>query len=138
MLVRWLGAFALTQLVELPLYAHALRDAVPSRARWAWAALPSALTHPLLWWVFPIVAGQVGYVGAVVSLELAVVVVEAVVLRTLVAGARTTAETRAASHATEPTSFLAGSRYGPWVVAAVANGASVAAGALSRALFAWP
>ncbi|MEZ4253485.1 MAG: hypothetical protein R3B99_35195 [Polyangiales bacterium] len=136
MLVRWLGAFALTQLVELPLYAHALREAVPSRARWAWAALPSTLTHPLLWWVFPSVAGRVGYVGAVVSLELAVVVVEAVVLRTLVAGART--ETRAASHPTEPTRFLAGSRYGPWIVAAVANGASVAAGALSRALFAWP
>ncbi|MCB9612553.1 MAG: hypothetical protein H6722_08895 [Sandaracinus sp.] len=137
MLVRWLGAFALTQLVELPLYAHALREAVPSRARWAWAGLPSALTHPLLWWVFPSVAGRLGYVGAVMSLELVVVVVEAVALRTIVAGARSTTTT--ASHlGTEPTSFLAGSRYGPWVVAAVANGASVAAGALSRALFAWP
>lgn len=42
----WLGAFALTQAIEAPIYA---RWSVAGR--WRAALLPSAITHPLLWFV---------------------------------------------------------------------------------------
>jgi hypothetical protein len=44
---RWLAAFLLTQLVEVPIYAKALRG----RAHIAFAA--SAITHPAVWFGFP-------------------------------------------------------------------------------------
>lgn len=43
-LLMWLGAFALTQAIEAPIYA---RFCVAGR--WKAALLPSAVTHPLLW-----------------------------------------------------------------------------------------
>lgn len=46
-LARWLLAFAVTQAVEMPLYWLALR--VP----WRVAFFASALTHPVVWFVFP-------------------------------------------------------------------------------------
>jgi len=46
-LAMWARAFAVTQLVEAPLYRATLR------ASWGRALAPSALTHPLVWFVFP-------------------------------------------------------------------------------------
>jgi len=45
--LAWALAFALTQLVELPVY-RAL-----ARVRWAQAFVPSLVTHPLVWFAFP-------------------------------------------------------------------------------------
>lgn len=45
-------AFAVTQLVEVPIYARALRSRTRS-VRIAVAFGASALTHPLVWYVFP-------------------------------------------------------------------------------------
>ena len=49
-IIAWLSAFVLTQLVECPIYVWALR---PRRNVWAWAFLASAITHPLVFFVFP-------------------------------------------------------------------------------------
>lgn len=46
-LLTWLRAFAFTQIVEAPLYRHALG------VSWAKALAPSAITHPLVWFFFP-------------------------------------------------------------------------------------
>lgn len=43
-LLMWLGAFALTQAIEAPIYARWCLG-----GRWKAALLPSAVTHPLLW-----------------------------------------------------------------------------------------
>ena len=47
--VQWLLAFALTQLIEVPIYAFAHRR--PHRLLKAFGA--SAITHPVVWWVIP-------------------------------------------------------------------------------------
>jgi hypothetical protein len=47
--VEWLGAFALTQAIEMPIYARV----VPAPHRWLKAFGASALTHPIVWWMFP-------------------------------------------------------------------------------------
>ena len=51
-LCGWLVAFALTQLVEMPIHARALRDR--GRARWALAFAASAMTHPFVYFGFPL------------------------------------------------------------------------------------
>src|SRR5262249_19658166 len=48
--VGWLKAFALTELIEAPIY----RFAIPSG--WSPALLASAITHPFVWFAFPRVA----------------------------------------------------------------------------------
>ncbi len=54
MIGRWLIAFVFTQLVEVPLYARALRgDRRPLLATLAIAFGASAITHPVVWFVFP-------------------------------------------------------------------------------------
>lgn len=47
----WLLAFALTQLVEVPIHARALRERGGSR--WLLAFAASALTHPFVYLAFP-------------------------------------------------------------------------------------
>lgn len=114
----WLSAFVLTQLVEAPLFAHALRDR-PVGPRAALALLPSTLTHPILWFVlFPPLRHALGYVGAVLVGELVVVVTEGVVL----------------------TSFLAGRDrlLRAFATSLLANVLSTTVGLTSRALFGWP
>ncbi len=59
-LSTWIGAFALTSLVEAPIYVAALRGSfVDEPLPWwkaiMWAVLASALTHPVVWFVFPFV-----------------------------------------------------------------------------------
>ena len=48
----WAGAFCLTQLVEIPIYLTAARK-FPASRRWCFAAGASAITHPVVWFVFP-------------------------------------------------------------------------------------
>jgi hypothetical protein len=60
--VGWLGAFAFTQAVEVPIWTHALRKhrTVASGQR-PWSVLvaaaiafgATAITHPIVWFVFP-------------------------------------------------------------------------------------
>lgn len=60
--VDWLWAFAFTQLIEMPVYVRRI-GCSPLRAFGA-----SALTHPLIWFVFPYL--HMGYIWAVVLMEL--------------------------------------------------------------------
>lgn len=46
----WLSAFAVTQAVEVPIYARALAH---RSHRWWWAFGASLITHPVVYWVFP-------------------------------------------------------------------------------------
>ena len=55
----WLSAFLLTQIVEVPIYVHALTREQPERVfeRWQAALLvafaASTITHPIVWFVMP-------------------------------------------------------------------------------------
>lgn len=58
----WLGAFVFTQVVEVPIWAYALRRGCrpePGREPWPlWVAVllgagASAITHPFVWFYFP-------------------------------------------------------------------------------------
>ncbi len=46
-MTAWLGAFAVTQLVEVPIYLRA------TRGRWVVAFCASLLTHPVVFFGFP-------------------------------------------------------------------------------------
>ncbi len=107
--VRWAAAFAVTTAVEAPVYAHALRA---RRRRWAWALSASALTHPIVWFVFPRFWPG-GWWHQTLAAEAFAVTVEAVGL-----------------------SALGVSRSVAWAL--LANGASVAVGLSARALWGWP
>ena len=132
----WLSAFTLTQLIEIPFYIRACRgrnmdspaaenpiltihpsSANPTLAtqirapQLALAFLPSALTHPLVWFVFPRL--PLSYVPMVVCAELFAVGAEAALL-----------------HALRVPRALA------WSL--VANAASLGIGLLLRALVGWP
>ena len=115
-MIAWLAAFVFTQVVEIPIYLAAL-----SRARGASkqprdffvAFGASAITHPLLWLLFPRTHTQHGYVVATAIAEIVVVIVEAGWLRLF--GLR---------------------RALAWSFAA--NAASLSLGILSRALFGMP
>lgn len=70
-LTPWLVAFVFTQLVEVPIYAVALRTRIVT----AFGA--SAITHPIVWFViFPFV--PLPYLGLIVLAESFAVVVEAI------------------------------------------------------------
>ena len=90
----WLAAFALTQVVEGPIYTLALRDfSWPKRI--ALSLVPSLLTHPIVWGVFVLHwpfgwethwdwAGQsAGYITMVLAAETFAVVVEGIFLHAL-------------------------------------------------------
>jgi hypothetical protein len=139
-IAAWLSAFTLTQLIEIPFYIRACRGrnmdspaaanpihpihpstATPTLAtqirtpylatQLALAFLPSALTHPLVWFVFPRL--PLSYVPMVVCAEVFAVGAEAALL-----------------HALRVPRALA------WSL--VANAASLGAGLLLRALVGWP
>lgn len=134
----WLGAFALTQLVEAPIYAHALRWAPSWPARVGLACLPSALTHPLLWLAFPELRALLPYAASVVVLEALVVGLEAGVLFALLrhlGRAAMDGGAEGASGGRPRTSALAGSALR---LSLLANTASVGASLVTRALFGWP
>ncbi len=72
MLLAWLGAFAVTQAVEVPLYGRALRG------RWGVAFAASLWTHPVVWFGFPLWFRTLGHVRQVVLAEAFAVAIEAV------------------------------------------------------------
>ncbi len=139
-IAAWTSAFALTQLVEIPLYTRAFRrvdeDSLPPEnpirsihlspanptlatrirtphlaTQLALAFLPSALTHPLVWFAFPRL--PLSYLPMVALAEVFAVAGEAALLHAL--GVR---------------------RALAWSLAA--NAASLGAGLLLRALVGWP
>lgn len=69
----WLIAFALTQLVEVPIYL------VATKRNLQVAFLASTFTHPIVWFVFPLV--PIAYWPMVALAEAFAVVVEAAWLR---------------------------------------------------------
>ncbi len=107
-LAGWLFAFALTQAVEMPIWAVALCG---RRGRWLVAFGASALTHPIVWWVFPRLWPS-GYWAMVVAAEAFAVLAEAAYMRAF--GLR---------------------RALPWSL--LANGASCAAGFAIYAVLGW-
>ena len=106
----WLGAFLLTQLIEIPIYVGLLRCSLPR----AFGA--SALTHPVIWFGFFHARAPGGYWERVIAAELFAVVFEAAYFRPR--GRRRVAVAA--------------------IAALTANAASVAVGVTSRSLFGWP
>jgi hypothetical protein len=116
--VAWASAFALTQLVEVPIYSLFLRAFLPERpflSRIGIAFGASAITHPFVWFVFPLMHAR--YAVYLAVSELFAVVVEAAWLR--LTGVR------------RPVPVLL-------LASLVANGASAGLGLSARALFGWP
>jgi hypothetical protein len=106
-MLDWLAAFAFTQLIEIPVYLRGLRCPL-------WRAfVASALTHPVVWFVFGHPALPGPYWARVAAAELFAWLVEAVWFRR--SGAK---------------------RALAWSLAA--NLASLTLGLLSRALFGGP
>ena len=99
----------MTQVVECPIYARALRG---RRRRWAWAFALSALTHPVIFFGFPALFHG-DYWVYVSAAEAFAVGAETVMLRAL-----------GVSNAL--------------LWAGLANGASLLVGLSSRALWGWP
>lgn len=78
-LLAWLRALALTQLVEAPIYRCALG------LSWWRALVPSFVTHPFVWFAFPLLGPEgLPYAAWVAIAELCVFVVEAALLARLV------------------------------------------------------
>lgn len=70
----WLGAFLLTQIIEVPIYCWMARTLTGTwRALYALGA--STITHPLIWFCLPWQTGP--YVPLLIAVEAFAVVVEA-------------------------------------------------------------
>ena len=110
MIARWAAAFALTQLVEMPIYVRALGR---RRHRTAVAFAASAITHPIIWFVVPALWMGRSYFAMAFASEAFAVLAEAMWLTRF--GVR---------------------RALAWSFAA--NGASVCVGLAVRAAFGWP
>jgi hypothetical protein len=71
----WLRAFVFTQIIEAPIYRRALG------VSWGRALAPTAITHPIVWFVFPLLRRVgVDYVSMVILAELFAWLVEAAFL----------------------------------------------------------
>lgn len=83
--MRWLVAFGLTQAIEAPLYWLAIKRsaATPlSLGERAFAALgPSALTHPVVWFVVPWLLPDAGILMRLAVAESFAILAEALFLR---------------------------------------------------------
>ncbi len=77
----WPASFLLTLVVELPLYVAVSRKRVPVWTGCLAGAVCSATTHPLLWFVWPLVVKR--YVLFVVTGELLVLAIEGAVFYAL-------------------------------------------------------
>ena len=73
-MTAWLAAFVVTQLVEVPIYMRAQRGRFWRRFGIAFGA--SALTHPVVWFVFPRLVDD--YLVMVFAAEIFAVIVEAI------------------------------------------------------------
>ena len=107
---RWLIAFAVTQAVELPIYAGALRVRGWSKALGI-AFGASLITHPFVWFLFPRISDN--YWIYLATAEAFAIGVEALWLRRF--GLRD-----------------------PLLWSALANGLSAGTGFTLRQLFGWP
>lgn len=78
-IVVWAKAFAFTELVEVPLY----RFLVPSS--WGRAIAASAITHPVVWFVFPLIGERLAWSYVLTSIvsEVFAVSVEAIFFQRL-------------------------------------------------------
>jgi hypothetical protein len=76
---RWLAAFALTQALEMPVYARALGPERTWALRLAIAFGASAITHPLVWFSHPLLGWP--WLSYVVAAEGFAVTVEMLWLR---------------------------------------------------------
>ncbi|GAA1772853.1 hypothetical protein [Luedemannella helvata] len=87
---RYVGAFALTLLVEAPLYVAALVGwfGLSWRRAAALALAANALTHPALWWSLRPWADDPAYLWVLAGAEAAVCVIEWAVLAAGVIAAR--------------------------------------------------
>jgi hypothetical protein len=103
-LLEWALAFGFTQVVEVPIYLRVTRS-------FSTSLLASALTHPIVWFVFPLL--PLGYWPMVACAEAFAVLVEAAWLHKR--GARR-----------------------PLLLSLLGNGASFSLGLLSRELFGVP
>ncbi len=74
MLTRWAVAFLITQAIEVPLYLRVTTFRV--------AVLASTFTHPIVWFVFPMVWPR-GYTSMVVAAEVFAWGIEALWLKSL-------------------------------------------------------
>ena len=72
--LHWAVAFAVTQLVEVPIYLRA-------RCRFSVAFGASTITHPVVWFVVPALWRGGSYVGMVLVAEVFAVITEALWLR---------------------------------------------------------
>lgn len=81
-MTRWLAAFALTQIVEVPIYLFAFRRGERRFARrFAIAFTASTITHPFVWFVFPRLVSP--YLVMLVCAEAFAVIAEAAWFRRL-------------------------------------------------------
>lgn len=78
--LAWLTVFALTQAIELPIHARALRHR-SRRLAWSAAFMASALTHPFVYLCYPTLASKLGWAPGLAILEGFAVIVEAAWLR---------------------------------------------------------
>jgi hypothetical protein len=121
----WLAAFALTQVIEMPLY---LRLTVPRRPWVAFGA--SAWTHPLLWFAWPIAWNWLANHAPTVLLPW------------LDGGDReawlATGIAEVAIVALEALWFQGFGGRRPWRASLLANGASCGAGVLLHFTIGWP
>ena len=78
MWIGWLSAFAVTQIIEAPIYAHALATQTSRGwgSRWAIALGASALTHPFIYLILPDLWGG-GWLSYVLAAEAIAICVEA-------------------------------------------------------------
>ena len=105
----WLSAFLVTQLVEIPIYRRALDN---RHRAWLLAAVPSSLTHPIVFFVFPSLFPEAYWRGVLVA-EAFAVLVEAGILSQM--GVRNSIA---------------------WAI--MANVSSVCVGLTLRSIFGWP
>jgi hypothetical protein len=80
-MLAWLEAFTITQLVEVPVYFYALHELNFSKLKKVSVAFgASAITHPIVWFIFPVLLPSHPAV-TVAGAETFAVAVEAVYLR---------------------------------------------------------
>ena len=80
-MMLWFKAFLLTQLMEMPLYLFATRNQYSWGSRLAIAFGASALTHPIVWLVFPVLWPFRSFFWMIVAAEIFAFVAEALYLR---------------------------------------------------------
>jgi hypothetical protein len=83
LLIRWAGAFALTQVIETPIWTYSLRERFPRTGPRILAALgASTITHPIVWFVIPHIIAH-PYLTYLIVAESFAVIAEAIYMHLL-------------------------------------------------------